>query len=172
MHYDVCRIMTFVALWRLLQFDVCCIMTFVTLWRLSHYDVCRIMTFVALLRLLLIVFVALLLLSHYYVCGIWGLAHYHICRQLWRLSLIGFVAVLNMFTVKVEESMLHCRRNNQDLSVICPFKILVNLKRMGSGDYSQIIQSICPFKTLELLPFLSVLFCRVIWKRRGRGIVR
>ena len=39
-HYDVFRIMTFVALWCL------SLMTFVALWPLSHYDLCRIMTFV------------------------------------------------------------------------------------------------------------------------------
>ena len=45
LHYDVCCIMMFVALWRL------SFMTFVLLWCLSHYDVCRIMMFVALWRL-------------------------------------------------------------------------------------------------------------------------
>ena len=66
--YDVCRIMTFVALWRL------SFMTFVALWCLSNYDICHIMTFVVYDVCRIMMFVAL-----------W--------RQLWRLSLIGFVAV-------------------------------------------------------------------------------
>ena len=92
-NYDVCCLMTFII------YDVCRIMMFVPLWRLLQYDICRIMTFVTLWCLLLIGFVALLCLSHYDVCHImmlvalWCLSHDDVCRQLWRLSLIGFVAV-------------------------------------------------------------------------------
>ena len=64
-----------IILWCVLHYDVCRIMTFVALWRLSHYDVCRIMTFVALWRLSFMTFVVL-----------WCLLHYDVCRQLWRLS--------------------------------------------------------------------------------------
>ena len=80
-HYDVCRIMTFVA------YDVCLIMTFVA------YDVCRLMTFVALWRLSFMAFVVL-----------WCLLHYDVCRQLWRLSLIGFVAVSKRDTTRNSSS--------------------------------------------------------------------
>ena len=66
--------MKFVTLSCLSHYDVCHLMTFVTLWRLSHYDVCHIMTFVVYDVCRIMMFVAL-----------W--------RQLWRLSLIGFVAV-------------------------------------------------------------------------------
>ena len=91
--YDVCRIMTFFALWRLSHYDVC------RLWRLSHmmfvaYDVCRLMTFVALWRLSFMAFVVL-----------WCLLHYDVCRQLWRLSLIGFVAVSKRDTTRNSSSM-------------------------------------------------------------------
>ena len=85
--------MTFVALWRLSHYDVC------RLWRLSHYDVCRllglspydvcrIMTFVALWC-----FFALWRLSFMTFVALWCLMHYDVCRQLWRLWLLGFVAV-------------------------------------------------------------------------------
>ena len=91
-HYGVCRIMTFVALWRLSS------MTFVALWRLSHYDVCRLWH-----------------LSPYDVCRIMTFCRimtvvvYDVCRimmfvALWRLSpimtfvanTVGFVAVSNI----------------------------------------------------------------------------
>ena len=58
------------------------IMRVVALWGLS------IMTFVAFLM-----FVGILWLLNYNVCRLWCVSHYDVCRQLWRLSLIGLVAV-------------------------------------------------------------------------------
>ena len=107
MHYDVCCIMTFVALWRLSHYDFFRIMTIVALWRLS------LMTFVSLWRLSLMTFVVLWRLSHYDVCCImtfvvydvcrikrrlWRLSHYDVCRimtfvALWRLSFMTFVVL-------------------------------------------------------------------------------
>ena len=55
--YDVCRIMTFVALWCLLHYNVCCIITFVV------YGICPHMTFVALWRLSVRMFITLWHLS-------------------------------------------------------------------------------------------------------------
>ena len=52
-HYDVCHIVTYVALWCLL------VMMFVDLWHLSPYDVCRLITFVALWHLSVMTFVPL-----------------------------------------------------------------------------------------------------------------
>ena len=107
-HYDVCR------LWRMSPYDVCRLITFVALWRLSlivfvallhlsHYYsmfvtllcLTSIMTFVAYCVCRIITFVALLRLLHYYsmFVTLWHLSHYYVWRQLWRLSLIGFVAV-------------------------------------------------------------------------------
>ena len=75
---DKRQILTFVA------YDVCRLMTFVMLWRLSSYDVKQ------LWRLSVMTFVTLLCLS------LMTLSHNDNCRQLWRLSLIGFVVVSRM----------------------------------------------------------------------------
>ena len=53
LHYDICRIMMFVALWRL------SLMTVVALWRLSHYEVCRSLMFVVYYVCRIMMFVAL-----------------------------------------------------------------------------------------------------------------
>ena len=101
----LCQIITFVALWRLSHYDVCHNMTFVALWCLLHYDVCRLCRLSPCDVCWLVTFVALWCLSHYDLCRllylshyyfdtyVWGLLHYDVCRQLWRLLLIGFVAV-------------------------------------------------------------------------------
>ena len=88
-HYDVCRIMTFVALWRL------SLMMFVALWCLSHYDLFRIMTFVV-----------------HDVCHImilWCLLHYEVCHQLWRLYVAYRVCRSISLSILLSNWPLHSR---------------------------------------------------------------
>ena len=96
-YYDVCRIMTFFALWHLsfMMFVTLCwllLMTFVALWRLSHYDVCRIMTFVVYDVCRIMMFVALGRLS-----SIMTFVAYRVCCSIlhnvhWTLSRLAVAA--------------------------------------------------------------------------------
>ena len=67
--HDVCRIMTFVALWSLSPYEVC------RLCCLSPYDLCRLVTFSVM------TFVALWRFFAYHVCCIMTLVAYRVCRS-------------------------------------------------------------------------------------------
>ena len=125
--YDVCHIMTFVALLCMSHYYVCCLlhislMTFVALWRLCRFwglKACRLWRH-------FITFVALLCMSNYNVFWLLRLSLMTFVA-LWRLSLLRFKGMSLMTFVAVPFlwdtcRLFFCHKKDSKILWRCPFR--------------------------------------------------